>query len=86
LVRDIGADMLGAENIKEAPLEMGGEDFCYFAERAPACFFMLGGATPGEPLRRHHHPLFDVDERCLPLGAALLADVAVRFLERANGR
>jgi len=84
LVRATGVDLLGTEAVRIAPLEMGGEDFCYFAEKAPGCFFMLGGATPGEPLRRHHHPLFDVDERCLPLGAALLADVAVRYLQQAR--
>jgi amidohydrolase len=86
LVRDIGRELLGAGNVEEAPLEMGGEDFCYFAEKAPGCFFMIGGATPGEDKRRHHHPQFDVDERCLPLGTALLAEVAVRFLEQARGQ
>ena len=86
LVRRVGADLLGAEKVRQALLEMGGEDFCYFAEKAPGCFFMLGGANPGEAKRRHHHPLFDVDERCLPLGAALLAEVAIRFLQQASGQ
>jgi amidohydrolase len=81
LVRDVGATMLGPENVLEGALEMGGEDFSYFAREAPGCFFYLGAATPGEPRRLHHHPRFDVDERCLPLGTALLAEVALRFLE-----
>ncbi len=76
--------MLGEENVRTAALEMGGEDFSYFAEQAPGCFFWLGGATPGEPKRLHHHPQFDIDERCLPLGAALLAEVALRYLKQAN--
>lgn len=84
LVRQVAAEMLGGENVREAPLEMGGEDFSYFAREAPGCFFLLGGATPGEALRLHHHPRFDVDERCLPLGAALLAQVACRYLEQAG--
>ena len=84
LVRETGVDLLGGEKVLEAPLEMGGEDFCYFAEKAPGCFFMLGGATPGEDKRRHHHPLFDVDERALPLGVALLAEVAIRYLRQAS--
>ncbi len=86
LVRQVGSDLLGAENVREAPLEMGGEDFSYFARQAPGCFFWLGGATPGEPKRRHHHPRFDVDERCLPLGAALLAESALRWLSGAGER
>jgi amidohydrolase len=84
LVRQVTAEMVGEENVREAPLEMGGEDFSYFDRKAPGCFFQLGGATPGEPRRLHHHPRFDVDERCLPLGAALLAQVATRFLEQAG--
>ncbi len=86
LVRQVGADLLGKENVQEAPLEMGGEDFSYFAREAPGCLFWLGGATPGEPKRLHHHPRFDVDERCLPLGAALLAETTIRFLRQASGR
>jgi amidohydrolase len=84
LVRKTGVDFLGPESVREAPLEMGGEDFSYFAEKIPGCFFFLGGAPLGKPKPRHHHPLFDVDERCLPLGAALLAEIATRFLEQAS--
>jgi amidohydrolase len=84
LVRQVGSDLLGAENVQEAPVEMGGEDFSFFAKKAPGCFFWLGGATPGEPQRLHHHPRFDVDERCLPLGAALLAETTVRYLREAS--
>jgi amidohydrolase len=82
LVRQVGADLLGVENVGEGRLEMGGEDFSYFSEQAPGCFFMLGGAIPGEPKRLHHHPRFDVDERCLPLGAALLVETALRYLRQ----
>ena len=80
LVRQVGADLLGTDNVREAVLEMGGEDFSYLAQEVPGCFFWLGGATPGKPARLHHHPCFDVDERCLPLGTALLAEISIRFL------
>ena len=86
LVRQVGVSMLGAEKVRESPLEMGGEDFCYFSEKAPGCFAWVGGATPGTERRRHHHPLFDVDERSLPIGAALLAETAIRFLEEARSQ
>jgi amidohydrolase len=84
LVRQVGEEILGVDNVRTASLEMGGEDFSYLAEKAPGCFFWLGGATPGEPKRLHHHPQFDIDERCLPLGAALLAEIARRYLEQAS--
>jgi amidohydrolase len=80
LVQQVGADLLGADQVLEGALEMGGEDFSYFAREAPGCFFYLGGTMPGTPKRLHHHPRFDIDERCLPLGTAMLAETAVRFL------
>ncbi len=83
LVRQVAIEMVGQQQVIEARLEMGGEDFSYFAREAPGCFFQIGGASPDEPQRLHHHPRFDVDERCLPLGAALLAQVAKRYLEQA---
>jgi amidohydrolase len=84
LVRQVGVDLLGQENVLPSPLEMGAEDFSYFAEKAPGCFFILGGGSPDGPQRIHHHPQFDVDERCLPVGAALLAETALRFLKQAR--
>jgi amidohydrolase len=84
LVRQVGIDLLGAGKVVESPLEMAGEDFSHFSRRAPGCFFWLGGAWPGQPPRLHHHPRFDVDERCLPLGAALLAEAALRFLSQPS--
>jgi IAA-amino acid hydrolase len=85
LVCQVGADLLGEQSVGESRLEMGGEDFSYFAQKAPGCFFYLGGAFPGQPTRLHHHPRFDVDERCLPLGAALLAEIALRYLRAHAG-
>jgi amidohydrolase len=85
LVRQVAADLLGPEAVREAALEMGGEDFSYLAQKAPGCFFLLGGATPGAAKREHHHSQFDIDERCLPLGTALLAELAMRFLDAAEG-
>ena len=81
LVRQVGADLLGRENVQESPLEMGGEDFSYMAREAPGCFFWLGSATPGAPERHHHHRHFDIDEGCLPIGAALLAETTIRYLQ-----
>lgn len=80
LIRRVGRDLLGSENVLEAEVEMGGEDFSYLSRDLPGCFFWLGGAAAGKPRPRHHHPEFDVDEGCLPIGAALLAEVARRYL------
>ncbi len=85
LVRQVGVDLLGEENVGDAALEMGAEDFSYFAREAPGCFFTLGGLVAEGPARMHHHPRFDVDERCLPVGAAVLAESALRYLRQESG-
>jgi amidohydrolase len=82
LVRQVGIDLLGADNVLVAEAEMGGEDFSCFAQKAPGCFFQLGCAMAEEPPRRHHHPLFDINEDCLPLGSALLAEAGLRALAK----
>ncbi|MBN1661480.1 MAG: amidohydrolase [Anaerolineae bacterium] len=82
LVRQVAADLIGEENVLDADLEMGGEDFSYLAQEAPGCFAIVGGAFAGEAKRLHHHPHFDVDEACLPLGAAILAETALRFVRQ----
>ena len=48
---------------------------------APACFLLLGSANADLGLNAaHHNPRFDFDERVLPIGVALLATTATRFL------
>jgi amidohydrolase len=81
LVRRVGADLLGADNVLDLELQMHGEDFAFLSQQAPGCYLNLGGAIPGEPERLHHNPHFDVDERCLPIGAAVMASAALQFLQ-----
>jgi IAA-amino acid hydrolase len=83
-LRSLGEELLGPENVMQAELQMGGEDFAYFAREAPGCFAFLGAARPGQSSRMHHDSHFDVDERCLPIGAALLAEAALRHLATAT--
>lgn len=80
LLRRAAVEVLGGET-GEAPLETGSEDFAILiqAARQGGAFAWLGGAISGD-VRTHHHPRFDIDERCLPQGAAILAECAYRYL------
>jgi len=40
---------------------------------------MLGCRIEGDE-RKAHNPRFDIDERCLPLGVAILAEATLRRL------
>ena len=78
-VRAMATDLLGAENVKEADMQMGAEDFSYMARAKPGAFFNLG-AKKDDLQRPHHNPVFDIDENALPTGAALLAEAARKYL------
>jgi amidohydrolase len=64
--------------IQTLPPQGGGEDFAYYAQKVPAAFAFLG-AAPDDPATAfpQHHPKFAINEEVLPLGAALLAELAL---------
>lgn len=69
---------LGAENVVDLPARMGGEDFAFYSQEIPACFYRLGVQNPnGTGL---HTPNFDVNEQCLEVGAGLMAWLAIQAL------
>lgn len=81
LLRDVATDLLGAEQIRPHEPGMGAEDFGYFSRLAPGAMFRLGSRIEGDE-RVGHNPTFDIDERCLPVGAAVLAEAALRLLRQ----
>jgi amidohydrolase len=72
-------DLFGKEQIQDYSPIMAGEDFAYYARMIPACFFFVGAGIEGD-LRNHHDPRFDIDESCLPIGVAVMAESALRLL------
>jgi amidohydrolase len=79
---------LGAENVLEAEQRMGAEDFAWYTQVMPGCFYRLGtgNSTKAGTTAGLHRPEFDVDEDALVRGAGLMAWGAVRELgEMAGG-
>ncbi len=79
-MRDVAREMVGDTAVTDTEFGMGAEDFAYMAQQAKGAMFMLGAATPDGIARHHHTESFDIDERILPLGAAVLAETARRFV------
>ena len=83
LIKLVAGDLLGEDKIIPPEPGMGAEDFGYFLEKAPGAMFMLGCKIEGDE-RRHHDPRFDVDEDCFPIGAAIIAETALRILGQSD--
>lgn len=79
LIRQVAADLLGAEHVLAPVNSLGAEDFGCYTKLAPGAMFSLGCRISGDP-RQLHNPNFDLDERCLPLGTAILTETLVRYL------
>jgi len=73
---------LGADKVVDMPQRLTAEDFAFYSQVMPACFYRLGVRKPGgEAVFPVHTNTFDVDERCLETGAGLLAWMAVSDLK-----
>jgi amidohydrolase len=81
MIERIGKDLLGTENVSEIEKTLGAEDFGEFMKLAPGAMFTLGTQKEGHEEYLLHHPKFDLDERALPYGTAMLAETAKRLLE-----
>ncbi len=79
VVEQAATDLLGPGSVRHGERGMGAEDFAVLAALAPGAFFRLGCGIDGDE-RSIHNPNFDLNEACLPLGAALLAETALRLL------
>jgi amidohydrolase len=54
-------------------ITMGSEDFAFFLEKVPGCFFFIGSANHEKGLDAGpHHPKYDFDEVILPRAVALM--------------
>lgn len=79
--KEAAIEYLGKENVEELPMRMTAEDFAFFSQQLPVCFFRLGtgnkekGITSGV-----HTSTFDIDESALKIGSGLLAWLTLKEL------
>ncbi len=79
--RQFAEEYMGAENVVDLPIRLTAEDFAYYSQEMPACFYRLGtgnavkGTTSGL-----HSSTFNIDEAALEWGSGLLAWMAIRQL------
>ena len=82
-VRPVVADMLGADAVvTDRALSCGGDNFADFQLAAPGVYAYVGVRSPEVPGSEGplHNSHYNIDERALPIGAALYAQMAWHWL------
>jgi amidohydrolase len=79
-LRDVARDLVGETAVVQAEFGMGSEDFAYMTQAAKGAMFILGASLNDGQKRNHHTDIFDIDESVMPIGAAVLAETARRFV------
>ena len=74
------AKTISKENVVDPYLSMGGEDFSYFANKIPGCFFFLGTAPKNsKPMSVPQHcSHFDIDEDAMLVGSSIFVALALK--------
>jgi hippurate hydrolase len=70
----LAQEYFGDENIEETEMRMGAEDFGFYAQKLPACFFRLGVRNEAAGIVHNvHTSRFNIDEDALQAGAGIMA-------------
>jgi amidohydrolase len=75
--RALAQRVVGEQRVADVPKLMGAEDFSFFAERVPACFFTIGSNGGPNSSFPHHHARFDIDESALETGVRMMTALAL---------
>ena len=75
-------EMLGEENVilLDTP-SMGADDFAYFTQAAPGCYFNIGTGKKGEPAQSLHSGSFAPQEEAMETGLSLLSAFVQHLME-----
>lgn len=81
LTRSFAQEYLGRENVKELDIRMASEDFSFYTEYVPACFYRIGTGNVAKGITSGvHTPTFNIDEDALELASGMMAYITMRHL------
>jgi amidohydrolase len=80
------ARVLSPDATVEQLPEMGGEDFSYFAQLAPAVMFNLGIVSPDVEKTSVHSPTFVADEASIAIGVELMANIIADYITKRTAK
>ena len=81
IARQAAIAVVGEDNVRAQIPTMGGEDFSFFGQDKPACYFFVGTNNEERGLVwGHHHPRFDIDEEALGIGIETMVRTLTGYL------
>lgn len=70
----LAEEFMGPENVYETEMRMGAEDFGYYTQVIPGCFYRLGVRNTEQGIIHNvHTPRFNIDERAISIGMGVMA-------------
>lgn len=77
-VRQLMEQYLGEDRVEELPMKMSSEDFAFYSQVIPACFYRLGTGNKAANITANvHTSTFDIDESALETGMGMMAWLAL---------
>jgi len=81
--RKAAEEFLGKENVVELEPRMTSEDFAYYSQVIPGCFYRIGTGNKAKGIVSPvHTPTFNIDENALETGCGLMAWLALKELNK----
>ena len=75
-------EYMGDANVHELDMRMASEDFSFYTQHIPGCFFRIGTSKGGkEFIAPVHNSHFDVNEESMKTGMGMMAWCAVKSLQ-----
>jgi len=79
LVREVVTDILGEDQLSDMQT-MGSEDAAFFNQEIPGCYIFVASGPEDYQDRPHHNPKFDIDERAMVNGIAVIVESLLRLM------
>jgi amidohydrolase len=77
--RQLAGEIAGEENIETTEMRMGAEDFGYYSQVIPGCFYRLGVGNADKGITATvHTPLFNIDESAIRNGIEMMTWLGAR--------
>ncbi|MBO4574143.1 MAG: amidohydrolase [Bacteroidales bacterium] len=74
-------EILGEDKVKELPQLMTAEDFAWYSQKVPACFYRLGTSNPAKGIvAKQHTSTFDIDENSMKIGMETMTFLTINLL------